>query len=108
MGTIRAPGGHPVTIYRYSLDTFHTDEGIEGHTMQNSNASDGGEMALGMTNCGWAEGHNPIFSRGVLGDPLAIVAEGYRHLAPGPGLGVEIDWDFIDNVTESIIRTPAH
>ena len=39
--------------------------------------------------------------------PLGIDAEGYKHLPTGPGLGVELDWDWIDNVTQKVITTPA-
>ena len=38
--------------------------------------------------------------------PLDIDAEGYKHLPPGPGLGVELDWDWIDDNTQKIVRTP--
>ena len=40
--------------------------------------------------------------------PLDIDAEGYKHLPPGPGLGVELDWDWIDDNTRSTRRTPSH
>jgi L-alanine-DL-glutamate epimerase-like enolase superfamily enzyme len=65
-------------------------------------------VSLSITNGRWAEAFNPIFTRGIKGEPLGIDAEGFRHLPPGPGLGVEIDWDFIDNVTQRVIRTPAN
>src|SRR6478752_4307465 len=32
------------TWYEYSFDTFHTDEGVVGYTMQNANVRDGGAM----------------------------------------------------------------
>jgi L-alanine-DL-glutamate epimerase-like enolase superfamily enzyme len=64
-------------------------------------------VSLAMTNGRWVETFNPIYSLGVKGDALAIDAEGYKHLPPGPGLGVELDWDWIDNVTQRVIRTPA-
>jgi L-alanine-DL-glutamate epimerase-like enolase superfamily enzyme len=35
--------------------------------------------------------------------PLAIDAEGYAHAPQGPGLGIEWDWDFIDNSTVEIL-----
>ena len=62
---------------------------------------------LAIENCRFSEGFNPIYYLGVKGDPLAIDKEGFRHLPDGPGLGVEIDWDWIDNVTQSVIRTPS-
>ena len=64
-------------------------------------------VALSMSNGRWSETFNPIYYRGLKGDPLGIDAEGYKHLPPGPGLGVELDWDWIDGVTERIVRTPA-
>ena len=64
-------------------------------------------VACSMTNGRYSEAFNPIYYKGVLGDPLAIDAEGYRHLPAGPGLGVEMDWDWIDDVTQEVIRTPA-
>ncbi len=64
-------------------------------------------VALSMSNGRWSETFNPIYYRGLKGDPLGIDSEGYKHLPPGPGLGVELDWDWIDGVTEKIVRTPA-
>jgi L-alanine-DL-glutamate epimerase-like enolase superfamily enzyme len=60
-----------------------------------------------MTNGRYSEAFNPIYYRGVKGEPLAIDGDGFRHLPTGPGLGVEMDWDWIDDVTQEIIRTPA-
>lgn len=64
-------------------------------------------VALSITNCRWSETFHPIYYRGLTGDPLKIDAEGYKHLPAGPGLGVEIDWDWIDDHTTSTRRTPA-
>ena len=64
-------------------------------------------IALSMTNGRWSETFNPIYYRGLKGEPLEIDAEGYKHLPPGPGLGVELDWDWIDNVTEKVYKTPS-
>jgi L-alanine-DL-glutamate epimerase-like enolase superfamily enzyme len=64
-------------------------------------------VALSMQNGRWSETFNPIYYRGLKGEPLAIDSEGYKHLPPGPGLGVELDWDWIDNVTERVYRSPA-
>jgi L-alanine-DL-glutamate epimerase-like enolase superfamily enzyme len=64
-------------------------------------------VALSMPNGTWSETFNPVYTRGLLHEPLAIDAEGYKHLPPGSGLGVELDWDWIDNVTQEVIRTPA-
>ncbi len=64
-------------------------------------------VSLAMTNGRWAETFHPVYSKGLKGNPLAIDAEGYKHLPTGPGLGVELDWDWIDNVTQRVVRTPA-
>jgi L-alanine-DL-glutamate epimerase-like enolase superfamily enzyme len=64
-------------------------------------------VSLAMTNGRWAETFDPIYGRGLLGGPLDVDAEGYKHLPPGPGLGVELDWNWIDNVTQRVVRTPA-
>ena len=40
-GDVPPPEGISSTWYQYSFDTFHTDEGIDGYTMQNSNLEDG-------------------------------------------------------------------
>ena len=64
-------------------------------------------VAASIENCRWVEAHHPIYYRGLLGDPLGIDSEGYRRLPTGPGLGVELDWNWIDSVTEAVIRTPA-
>ncbi len=64
-------------------------------------------VSLAMQNGRWVETFNPLYSLGIKNNALGIDAEGYKHLPPGPGLGVELDWDWIDNVTQSVIRTPA-
>ena len=38
------PEAITTTWYEYSFDTFHTDEGIVGYTMQNANLRDGGAI----------------------------------------------------------------
>lgn len=64
-------------------------------------------VAMSIANCRWSETFHPIYYRGLKGDPLAIDADGYKHMPTGPGLGVELDWDWIDDNTRSIVRTPA-
>ena len=64
-------------------------------------------VAMSIANCRWSETFHPIYYRGLKGEPLAIDADGYKHLPTGPGLGVELDWDWIDDNTQSIVRTPA-
>jgi L-alanine-DL-glutamate epimerase-like enolase superfamily enzyme len=50
------------------------------------------------------ESHHPMFRFGLKGDPLRVQADGCQHLPPGPGLGVELDWDWIENHTVEVIR----
>lgn len=63
-------------------------------------------VALSIANCRWSETFHPIYYRGLAGEPLKIDAEGYKHLPSGPGLGVELDWDWIDDHTTSTRTTP--
>jgi L-alanine-DL-glutamate epimerase-like enolase superfamily enzyme len=64
-------------------------------------------VSLSMTNGRWAETFHPVYSKGLKGTPLAIDKEGYKHLPPGPGLGVELDWDWIDNNTQRTLTSPS-
>jgi len=64
-------------------------------------------VAMSIANCRWSETFHPIYYRGLKGEPLAIDVDGYKHMPTGPGLGVELDWDWIDDNTRSIVRTPA-
>lgn len=64
-------------------------------------------VAMSIANCRWSETFHPIYYRGLKGEPLAIDADGYKHLPTGPGLGVDLDWDWIDDNTQSVVRTPA-
>ena len=50
------------------------------------------------------ESHHPMFRFGLKGDPLRLQADGCQHLPAGPGLGVELDWDWIENHTVEVIR----
>jgi L-alanine-DL-glutamate epimerase-like enolase superfamily enzyme len=50
------------------------------------------------------ESHHPMFRFGLKGDPLRLQSDGCQHLPPGPGLGVEIDWDWIEDHTVEVIR----
>jgi L-alanine-DL-glutamate epimerase-like enolase superfamily enzyme len=50
------------------------------------------------------ESHHPIFRFGLKGNPLAVGPDGCQHVPSGPGLGVDIDWDWIDDHTVEIIR----
>jgi L-alanine-DL-glutamate epimerase-like enolase superfamily enzyme len=50
--------------------------------------------------------HHPIFHLGLKNTPLTIDATGLVHVPTGPGLGVEIDWDWVDAHTISHRLTP--
>jgi L-alanine-DL-glutamate epimerase-like enolase superfamily enzyme len=63
-------------------------------------------VALSVENCEYVEAHHPIFNAGLSGDPLRIDENGCQRLPDGPGLGVALDWDWIDDHTVEIIRTP--
>ena len=63
-------------------------------------------VALSTENCAFSKGHESLYYLGLVGDPLAIDADGLRHLRLGPGLGVELDWDWLDDHTVEMIRTP--
>jgi len=49
------------------------------------------------------ESHHPIFRFGLKGNPLEVMGDGCQHLPTGPGLGVDMDWDWIDDHTVEII-----
>lgn len=51
----------------------------------------------------YIESHHPMFRFGLKGDPLGL-REGCQHLPSGPGLGVEPDWDWLDNHTVEVLR----
>ena len=50
------------------------------------------------------ESHHSMFRFGLKDDPLRVHSDGCQHLPIGPGLGVEIDWDWIDDHTIEILR----
>jgi L-alanine-DL-glutamate epimerase-like enolase superfamily enzyme len=50
------------------------------------------------------ESHHPMFRFGLKNDPLVIREDGHQYVPEGPGLGVELDWDWLDNHTVEIIR----
>ena len=62
-------------------------------------------VALSVENCRFVEAHHPIYEQGLIGRPLAIDADGHRVLPDAPGLGVELDWDWIDDHTQEVIRS---
>ena len=56
-------------------------------------------VACSVRNCEFFELHHPMFRFALSGAPLDIDANGCLHLPPGPGLGVKLDWDWIDDNT---------
>lgn len=51
------------------------------------------------------ESHHPMFQFGIKNNnPLIIRKDGHQHVPDGPGLGVELDWDWLDNHTVEVIR----
>jgi len=54
---------------------------------------------LAAKNGGYAEVIHPVYRFGLKGQPLDIDANGWLHAPTGPGLGVELDWDWIGNHT---------
>jgi L-alanine-DL-glutamate epimerase-like enolase superfamily enzyme len=56
-------------------------------------------------NCRFMEHHHPIFRFGLKNDPLEIDDAGFMRLPTAPGLGVELDWDWLDRHTGQETRT---
>jgi L-alanine-DL-glutamate epimerase-like enolase superfamily enzyme len=54
---------------------------------------------LAAKNGGYAEVIHPVYRFGLKDDPLDIDGEGWLHAPAGPGLGANLDWDWIDNHT---------
>lgn len=61
-------------------------------------------VACSVRNCQFLELHDPMFRFGLKGTPLDIDSEGYLDMPTAPGLGVEIDWDWIENHTIQLLR----
>lgn len=64
-------------------------------------------LACAFGNCRFMEHHHPIFRFGLKNSPLNVDAEGYMHLPTGPGLGIDLDWDWLDNHTTAERKTEA-
>lgn len=61
------------------------------------------QVALASNSCPWVECHQDMFRFGLKQPLLDISPEGLLHLPSGPGLGADLDWDWIDQHTEEII-----
>ena len=62
---------------------------------------------LAASNGGFAEVIHPIYRFGLKGTPLDIDAAGLLHAPRSPGLGVELDWDWLDNHTVDVIEVKS-
>jgi L-alanine-DL-glutamate epimerase-like enolase superfamily enzyme len=60
-------------------------------------------VACSMANGDLLESHHDMFRFGLKGTPLTPDEDGYVHLPTGPGLGVELDWDWIDEHTIGLV-----
>ena len=60
-------------------------------------------VACSINNCEYVESHHPMFRFGLKNAPLDIDADGCQRVPTAPGLGVELDWDWIDKHTVEII-----
>jgi L-alanine-DL-glutamate epimerase-like enolase superfamily enzyme len=60
-------------------------------------------VACSIENSEFVESHNPMFRFGLKNTPLDIDSDGCQVLPSGPGLGVELDWDWIENHTVTAI-----
>lgn len=60
-------------------------------------------VACSVRNCQFFELHHPMFRFGLRGAPLDIDENGCVRMPTGPGLGVELDWDWIDDNTVEVI-----
>jgi L-alanine-DL-glutamate epimerase-like enolase superfamily enzyme len=61
-------------------------------------------VACSVGNCDFLETHAAVFRFGLKNRPLDIDADGCLNLPPGPGLGAELDWDWIDDHTLEVVR----
>jgi L-alanine-DL-glutamate epimerase-like enolase superfamily enzyme len=62
-------------------------------------------VACSAANTEFVENHHPVFRFGLKQHPLEPDAGGYAHLPAGPGLGVELDLDWVDNHTRAEQRS---
>jgi len=52
----------------------------------------------------FCESHHSMFRFGLKNNPLEIDEDGFQHCPSNPGLGVDIDWDWIDDHTVKVIE----
>lgn len=56
-------------------------------------------VGCSMKNGDFLESHHDLMRFGLKGGPLHPDADGFLHYPKGPGLGIELDWDWLDNHT---------
>ncbi len=59
-------------------------------------------VACAARNTTWLEVHHPVFRFALQKHPFDIGSDGLVHLPNGPGLGVELDWEWIEKHTVEI------
>jgi len=47
--------------------------------------------------------HSLDMGKEQLKEDILIDDEGYAHVPDGPGMGIDLDWDLIDNATMEIL-----
>jgi L-alanine-DL-glutamate epimerase-like enolase superfamily enzyme len=62
------------------------------------------QVAMATNSCPWVECHQDMFRFGMKKPLLDVSPDGLIHLPEGPGLGADLDWDWIENHTEEIIE----
>lgn len=78
---------------------------LEIHTAS-SPLLDVANLHVGCATCmsGFMESHHSMFQFGLKNNPLQIKEDGCQHCPDSPGLGVEIDWDWVDNHTVEVVK----
>ena len=62
-------------------------------------------VACAIKNCDFAEIIHPVYRFGMKGQPLDIDDEGYLHMPTAPGLGIALDWDWVEDHTVEVIKS---
>ena len=97
------------TWYEYSFDTFHTDEGIDGYTMQNANVRDGAAMVdvLHDVYAPQLIGEDPTRERGLWHKLRRLNRHAY-NLSDGVAGAIDVAlWDIRGKVGEPADREDA-
>lgn len=63
-------------------------------------------VACACSNSTYIEMHHPIFRFGLKHSPLELGEGGCQLLPQAPGLGVELDWDWVENTTQDKFSVP--